>query len=648
MRGFRAKVKQIKPNFAGSKIIRLAFIFAVVFSGFFGIFIPSSPGAVDSYEICAQATATGDLIPYTAETMSVMCRRYEPSFCPYDSYPVPFNEFGTNEVVCVSSRNAFCALITGNANLLDRDRFLCASLPLNGECVNGAFRSFPTRIRQQIDDIKSDASVGEPNLACTEIDGRNFVRVPLFQGLDTADSSGNYENIDILLRAFDFGFGIRRGIGVPDTQLRFCKNNRDLYIASANSGRKDCYETNENRPCFINSPNRTSSQSSDTKQCILGYDRDSAQDQSAPYVIGHNRVDVTASGRYDCGSSVCTFNDTDVVNSLVINVRPLSGGQIVTNPDNIRQLAVFLGPQGSLGLQVMFLGNNTQGYTLEINATTSVIRGSSISVGDFTVIDETIETILRNMDSDLADNGYTRDNNSTSVKINRIAYIYPSTTTSTTNYVFQDNVQLTTLEDNFCKKTAVEVMLANSNKGCAPYLDLTYNSNTGTQSFTTNNRYNACVQCIYGDKRVEHDWQMGTQPDIDKCEEYFGGACPPTISNGDPANPNNEPFVRPIPGMIYTDLGGCVNTADTPSVVNTIFLIALSLMGFISVVRLMQAAVMIQSNDPEKIKEGQDIGLAAFAGLLLLILSVAFLNYLAQQVLQFGGPGGVEQVGPPN
>ncbi len=172
--------------------------------------------------------------------------------------------------------------------------------------------------------------------------------------------------------------------------------------------------------------------------------------------------------------------------------------------------------------------------------------------------------------------------------------------------------------DPKCYKTAKEQFQIRANKGCS---DFTYiDSATNTVKKTAN--YDSCIKCIYGDPALLPENIMGSVAKISSMPAAGGAITPDT-----------EPLAIPIPGQLYTDLGGCINASSTGSVVNTIVRVALGVMGGIVILRIIQGALTMQKGDPEGFQEGREVITSALIGLLLLIFSAALLNFLGINIL---------------
>ncbi len=176
-------------------------------------------------------------------------------------------------------------------------------------------------------------------------------------------------------------------------------------------------------------------------------------------------------------------------------------------------------------------------------------------------------------------------------------------------------------ESNFCRQNAKDIFAVRSNKGCSDFVTL--DSRGNTLSADSAGRYNQCVKCLYG--------EAGTLGEMTSSLTVATGMAQP--QKGELITPYNEPLAIPIPGQLYTDLGGCINASSTGSVVNTIVRVALGVMGGIVILRIIQGALTMQKGDPEGFQEGREVITSALIGLLLLIFSAALLNFLGINIL---------------
>lgn len=199
------------------------------------------------------------------------------------------------------------------------------------------------------------------------------------------------------------------------------------------------------------------------------------------------------------------------------------------------------------------------------------------------------------------------------------------------NITTNPNVDLLT-----CRNTSFNVLNERSNRGCSPYIAVGRDATVASSE-----KWRQCARCLYGENAFVTNEQ---------CVNYGG-----TDRNTCPAGPGNtsligatladdrpdlEPLLEPIPGQLFNDLGGCLNTSSTASIVNTLIRIALGLMGAIVIFRIIQGAITMQSGDPESFEEGRAVITSAIMGLLVLILSAAILNFLAVNVLQLNPESG--------
>jgi len=180
---------------------------------------------------------------------------------------------------------------------------------------------------------------------------------------------------------------------------------------------------------------------------------------------------------------------------------------------------------------------------------------------------------------------------------------------------------------SICNRNAKEVLQLKGNIGCAEFMS--YDPSTNSIS-VNQDKYESCTSCIYGDSPSKIT-PIGTKLEL----RLDDGT---VISVNDDSivglTKDTEPFYKLIPGRVYNDLGGCVNTADAAGVINTIVRLSLGIMGGLVILRIIQGAVTMQRGDPEGFQEGREIIVSALVGLLVLILSAAILNFLGINILQ--------------
>jgi hypothetical protein len=184
-----------------------------------------------------------------------------------------------------------------------------------------------------------------------------------------------------------------------------------------------------------------------------------------------------------------------------------------------------------------------------------------------------------------------------------------------------DHVEVSSDLD-LCRLTVKDILEDRSNKGCISFLK--YDESKNELSFDDKEMYENCTRCIYSENpEFNPDFTMS----------FNSGASPTT----DISDFNSEPFWKPIPGRIYTEVGGCVDTSNPSSIVNTFMRIALGIMGAVVILRIIQGALTLQKGDDESIEEGKDIIMSALIGLLVIILSTAILNFIGINILQIDG-----------
>ncbi|MFW5702566.1 MAG: hypothetical protein ACOCXP_01215 [Candidatus Dojkabacteria bacterium] len=210
--------------------------------------------------------------------------------------------------------------------------------------------------------------------------------------------------------------------------------------------------------------------------------------------------------------------------------------------------------------------------------------------------------------------------------------------------------RLNVVSDRFCKLNSKSYLENSSNKGCADFTETDPSDNSvqyrGTLSGDTAeiefnaDQFNRCVRCIYGGPDFS-DAADGTPRDIPiyTAAGFALITSPPAITA--PIEPHTEVFAVPRQGRIFTEIG-CINANSTSSIVDTVLRIALAIMGLLVILRIAQGAVKLQQigkTDPEAVKEGQEIMTSAIIALLLLIFSVALLNFLGFNILQLNQQG---------
>ena len=87
----------------------------------------------------------------------------------------------------------------------------------------------------------------------------------------------------------------------------------------------------------------------------------------------------------------------------------------------------------------------------------------------------------------------------------------------------------------------------------------------------------------------------------------------------------------PRPGFVYSSLG-CIDVSRD-GLITRIFQIGIGLIGGIMIVRFIQAALKMQTDNPEEIKEAQEMISSAVIALFVLVASVAILRFLGINVL---------------
>ncbi len=88
----------------------------------------------------------------------------------------------------------------------------------------------------------------------------------------------------------------------------------------------------------------------------------------------------------------------------------------------------------------------------------------------------------------------------------------------------------------------------------------------------------------------------------------------------------------PIPGRVVTSFTGCLDVSRD-GIITRIFQIGIGLIGGAMVVRIIQAAFMMQTDNPEKIREAREIIGSAIIAILVLVGSVTILRFLGINVL---------------
>lgn len=84
--------------------------------------------------------------------------------------------------------------------------------------------------------------------------------------------------------------------------------------------------------------------------------------------------------------------------------------------------------------------------------------------------------------------------------------------------------------------------------------------------------------------------------------------------------------------LVYNALG-CIDTNPNGLITRT-FQIGIGLMGGLGLVRLIQAAILRQTNDPSKIKEASEMFTSVLIGGVLLIFGIIILRFIGINVLQ--------------
>jgi hypothetical protein len=212
-----------------------------------------------------------------------------------------------------------------------------------------------------------------------------------------------------------------------------------------------------------------------------------------------------------------------------------------------------------------------------------------------------------------------------------------------------------------CNKSAIDYISTQSNKRCLSFVQYdrtsgNYNPKLQKNGVADWSEYDKCIRCVYTNDDPNSDLQH-VKPDFSSAQDIdqdtkglltliagimSGGdivklesdLATTSIKTGSSYRPDIEPFLTPIQGKIYSSDLGCINTANSNSIVSTILRIALFIMGGIVVMRIIQGAITMQQGTPEKFEEGRDIVVSAIIGLLVLILSVALLNFVVINVLQ--------------
>jgi hypothetical protein len=85
-------------------------------------------------------------------------------------------------------------------------------------------------------------------------------------------------------------------------------------------------------------------------------------------------------------------------------------------------------------------------------------------------------------------------------------------------------------------------------------------------------------------------------------------------------------------GFVYTSFTGCLDVSRD-GIITRIFQIGIGLIGGAMVVRIIQAAFMMQTDNPEKIREAREIIGSAIIALLVLVGAITILRFLGINVL---------------
>jgi len=183
--------------------------------------------------------------------------------------------------------------------------------------------------------------------------------------------------------------------------------------------------------------------------------------------------------------------------------------------------------------------------------------------------------------------------------------------------------------DISCQKNTKDYFQERSNKGCSDFI--TSNAD-GTLTQTTN--YPKCLSCLYGDN-PRTSAELINDPTLQNDLSYLS-----ILKDGKtlPLNMENEPYGKPISGMIFSDVG-CLNTNSTSSIVNSFVRLALGVMGGLVILRIIQGALIMQQADPESFQEGKDIITSALIAMFVLIFSAVLLNFIGINILQLGNKG---------
>lgn len=120
------------------------------------------------------------------------------------------------------------------------------------------------------------------------------------------------------------------------------------------------------------------------------------------------------------------------------------------------------------------------------------------------------------------------------------------------------------------------------------------------------NLNNAVIQCTRLDE-VERK----------RCLECFGK---------NPPKDSGEPQT-----YVYSSLG-CINT-ERDAFITRLFQLGFGLLSGFAIVRIMMAAVNMQSTDPAKHKEGRDMAVSAIVALVTLAVAIPILRYLGINLL---------------
>jgi len=131
---------------------------------------------------------------------------------------------------------------------------------------------------------------------------------------------------------------------------------------------------------------------------------------------------------------------------------------------------------------------------------------------------------------------------------------------------------------------------------------------------------------------VDHD-DDPTTPEVFKKGEQYSNCCM-CVCDQTECTDDFEETIRWKTGNIWTELG-CINASEKGFVISMMRIFVGAVTG-IALIRFIQAGIMLNTDDPEKIKEGKSIFISAVVAIFMSGLMPILLNFLGLDILGIG------------